>query len=84
VKGNLQIILEILEQENDNLAVSFHCEQEQRVNFCHLPKMNYQGNFIINGHDKVVVFQSVRAPAVYYFANQENGFYGEIIPFKGP
>jgi len=46
--------------------------------------MNPQGNFIINGHDKVVVFQSVRAPAVYYFGKQENEFYGEIIPFKGP
>jgi DNA-directed RNA polymerase beta subunit len=46
--------------------------------------MNPQGNFIINGHDKVVVFQSVRAPAVYYFGEQENEFYGEIIPFKGP
>ncbi|CAG8539999.1 8773_t:CDS:2 [Paraglomus brasilianum] len=34
--------------------------------------MNSQGNFVINGHNKVVVFQSVRAPAVYYFAEGEN------------
>ncbi|CAG8728451.1 1149_t:CDS:1, partial [Ambispora leptoticha] len=47
--------------------------------------MNPQGNFIINGHNKVVVFQSVRAPAVYYyFGEEENEFLGEIIPFKGP
>jgi hypothetical protein len=26
----------------------------------------------------------VRAPAVYYFAKEENEFFGEIIPFKGP
>ncbi|CAG8568157.1 9109_t:CDS:2 [Paraglomus occultum] len=45
--------------------------------------MNQQGSFIINGHNKVVVFQSVRAPAVYYFAEEENKFFGEIIPFKG-
>jgi len=76
--------LAILEQKEENLLVSFHCQQNQKVTFCHLPKMNSQGNFIINGHDKVVVFQSVRAPAIYYFGDKENGFYGEIIPFKGP
>jgi len=78
------VVLEILENKEDNLTIKFHCEQDQKVSFCHLPKMNPQGNFVINGHDKVVVFQSVRAPSVYYFGNQENGFYSEIIPFKGP
>ncbi|CAG8746968.1 14811_t:CDS:2, partial [Funneliformis caledonium] len=35
--------------------------------------MTSQGDFIINGHHKVVVFQSVRAPAVYYyFGEKEN------------
>jgi DNA-directed RNA polymerase beta subunit len=78
-------VLAILEQKEDNISViSFYCEQDQKVDFCHLPKMNQQGNFIINGNDKVVVFQSVRAPAVYYFAKEENEFFGEIIPFKGP
>src|SRR6185369_10115271 len=75
----------ILEREEDDLIVKFHCEQEQKVDFCHLPKMSPQGNFIINGHNKVVVFQSVRAPAVYYYlGEEENKFLGEIIPFKGP
>lgn len=83
-KGNLKIVLTILEEEKDNLIVSFHCEQDQEVDFCHLPKMTPQGNFIINGHNKVVVFQSVRAPSIYYFDEKENGFCGEIIPFKGP
>ena len=73
-----------MEQEEDNLTVGFCCEQDQKVSFCHLPKMNSQGNFIINGHNKVVVFQSVRAPAVYYFGEKENNFFSEIIPFKGP
>jgi len=74
-----------LEQKEDDILISFHCEQEQKVDFCHLPKMNPQGNFIINGHNKVVVFQSVRAPAVYYYrGEEEKEFLGEIIPFKGP
>ena len=46
--------------------------------------MNPQGNFIINGHDKVVIFQSVRAPSIYFFTDKEKKFYGEVIPFKGP
>jgi len=74
-----------LEQKEDEVLISFHCDQEQKVDFCHLPKMNPQGNFIINGHNKVVVFQSVRAPAVYYYRGEgEKEFLGEIIPFKGP
>jgi DNA-directed RNA polymerase subunit beta len=54
------------------------------MDFCHLPKMTSRGDFIINGHKKVVVFQSVRAPKAYYFGDKENGFLGEIIPLKGP
>jgi DNA-directed RNA polymerase beta subunit len=46
--------------------------------------MTSRGDFIINGHKKVVVFQSVRAPKIYYFGDKENGFFGEIIPLKGP
>lgn len=47
--------------------------------------MTKQGNFIINGHNKVAVFQSVRAPNVYFFQDGESKLsYGEIIPFKGP
>ncbi|CAG8602469.1 10343_t:CDS:2, partial [Diversispora eburnea] len=58
-------------QEEDSLAVSFHYEQNQKADFCHLPKMTSRGDFIINGHHKVVVFQSVRAPAVYYYFGEE-------------
>ncbi|CAG8448648.1 7895_t:CDS:2 [Racocetra fulgida] len=59
----LELLLEVLEVEEEQITISFRCEQEQKIEFCHLPKMNPQGNFIINGHDKVVVFQSVRAPS---------------------
>jgi DNA-directed RNA polymerase subunit beta len=81
----LKIFLEILEQEENELLVSFYCEQGKRLDFCHLPKINSQGTFIINGHEKVVVLQSVRAPTIYHFATEkQNAFYSEIIPFKGP
>ena len=84
IEGNLKIVLEVLEKEEDKLIVKFHCGQEQRVEFCSLPRMTQQGSFIINGHDRIVVLQSVRAPAIYLFNNEKNGIYGEIIPFKGP
>jgi DNA-directed RNA polymerase beta subunit len=47
--------------------------------------MTERGNFIINGNNRVIVFQSVRAPNVYFYQeNKTKMLYGEIIPFKGP
>lgn len=69
----------------DRLAVKFYYEQTKEVPFCVLPKITKQGNFIINGHNRVVIFQSVRAPNVYFFQDSKvQVSYGEIIPFKGP
>ncbi|MCE8158975.1 MAG: hypothetical protein I3270_00620 [Candidatus Moeniiplasma glomeromycotorum] len=84
VEGNLSILLGVeLGEKADNLIARFHCEWAKKENLCHLPKMNSQGNLIINGFDKVVVFQSVRAPGVYFFTEEKDRFYGEIIPYKG-
>nr|CAG8584891.1 15453_t:CDS:10 [Entrophospora candida] len=49
-----------LGEEGDKLIAKFHCEQDQRVDFCTLPKITRQGSFVINGHDKVVVFHIYR------------------------
>jgi DNA-directed RNA polymerase beta subunit len=85
IEGNLSILLGVERGEKpENLVARFHCEWSKKENFCNLPKMNSQGNFIINGFDKVVVFQSVRAPGVYFFPEEKGRFYGEIIPYKGP
>ena len=84
VSGKLKILLEILESSEKNLIIKFYCEQVKRIYFCSLPKINSQGNFIINGHNKLIVLQSVRAPSIYHFSNKDNGFYTEIIPLKGP
>jgi len=84
-KNNLKILIDILERNEINLIVKFYCEGCFEINFCQLPKINNQGNFIINGHDKVVIFQSVRAPSLYHFSHEdEENFYSEIIPLKGP
>ncbi|CAG8826612.1 24399_t:CDS:2, partial [Cetraspora pellucida] len=71
-------------RQEKNLIVEFQCVGEKKIDFCQLPKITAHGNFIINGHDKVVVFQSVRAPSVYFFTDENQEIYGEIIPFKGP
>jgi DNA-directed RNA polymerase beta subunit len=79
-----------VKENNDGvLSVGFDCEYSEKLLFCYIPKMNRQGYFIINGHGKVTVFQSVRAPSIYFFANEDDEekkdeIYGEIIPFKGP
>jgi len=85
LEKELDEIVNQLEGKQTDLIIRFHCEWFKKEIFCKLPKMNEQGNFIINGFDKVVVFQSIRAPGVYFFSeeNKKNRFYGEIIPHKG-
>lgn len=83
IKGSLEITLKILEIHSNKLIIDFYCQKIEEMNFCSLPKINNYGRFIINGHDKIVVFQSVRAPSFYNFVNEKN-IYGEIIPQKGP
>jgi len=82
-KENWKLLINILVQESDHLSVKFYCEQEKEIFFCHLPKITLQGDFIINGHNKVVVFQSVRAPGAYFMNIEEDNLIGEIIPLKG-
>lgn len=66
--------------------VNFVCKQRKKVFLCSMPKITSQGNFLVNGHRKAVVFQSVRAPSVYDFPsdNGEDGrLFTELIPIKG-
>jgi DNA-directed RNA polymerase beta subunit len=84
-KGKLKIVIDLIERLEKDLVVKFYCEGEKKASFCELPKITSTGNFIINGHDKVVIFQSVRAPSLYFFTSENNEkVYGEIIPIKGP
>ncbi len=80
-----KLLIHITSVEDECISIEFDCEQRKQVEFCSLPKINEQGSFIINGHEKVVVFQSVRSPGLYFFTSEEsNEIYGEIIPLKGP
>lgn len=79
-----EILIEEKERIDKHLIVSFRKQEEREILLCHLPKITNQGVFIINGHYKVVVCQSIRAPSVYFFSSEEQQkCYGEIIPVKG-
>ncbi|CAG8741295.1 20808_t:CDS:2, partial [Racocetra persica] len=78
----IRITVEKTEQRENFLTAKVRCVGEKEINFCYLPKITPSGSFIVNGHNKVAVYQSVRAPAVYFFATEEKEIYGEIIPFK--
>ena len=84
----MKIVFEVLPAEAETpgrLGIKFSYEQEKEIPFCLLPKMTERGNFIINEHNKVVVFQSVRAPNVYFYQESKTKMlYSEIIPFEGP
>ncbi len=72
---------------------SFHNNQtgeikEQEVFICELPFMTKNGTFIINGVERVVVNQLVRAPGVYFTKGEkrtanENAHMVKLIPYRG-
>ncbi|CAI2182554.1 17342_t:CDS:10 [Funneliformis geosporum] len=82
--NNIKIKIEEIECHEPEISEEeAKAKQKQKVDFCNLPKINPQGTFIINGHEKVVVLQSVRAPTIYHFVTEKSdSFYSEIIPFK--
>lgn len=63
-------------------------ERTQNVYFFNLPKMTDKGTFIINGIERVVINQLVRAPGVYFTAEIDKTtgltlYNAEIRPFIG-
>lgn len=62
--------------------------KEQEVFICELPFMTKNGTFIINGVERVVVNQLVRAPGVYFTKGEkrtsnENAHMVKLIPYRG-
>ncbi len=60
---------------------------EKEVFVCEFPVMTENGTFIINGAERVIVSQIVRAPGMYYDQEEDkNGnkiFTAQIIPYRG-
>lgn len=63
-------------------------ERSQNVYFFNLPKMTGKGTFVINGIERVIINQLVRAPGVYFTAEIDKTtgltlYNAEIRPFIG-
>ncbi len=63
-------------------------EKKQDVYFFNLPKMTDRGTFIINGIERVVINQLVRAPGVYFTAEIDKStgltlYNAEVRPYIG-
>jgi len=62
---------------------------ENEINLCDIPLMTKRGTFIVNGSEKVVVNQLVRAPGIYFDTTmgvKKGGavsYKGELIPSEG-
>src|SRR3989339_46969 len=62
--------------------------KRQRLYLCDLPMMTERGTFIINGIERCVIGQIVRAPGVYFTAEQDRStgitiYNAEIRPYIG-
>lgn len=62
--------------------------QEQRIFFGDFPLMTEKGTFIINGAERVVVSQLIRAPGVYFSLEEDRATgrqlcYAKLIPNRG-
>lgn len=72
---------------NDNLFFDLDFKNETKVFFGKYPMISQKGTFLINGNEKVVVFQLTRAPGVYFDQGADNKntqlFSAQIIPKQG-
>jgi len=61
-------------------------EQTQEVFLCDFPLMTERGTFIVNGVERVVIFQLLRSPGAFFTARTVHGkkyFGARIIPTRG-
>ncbi|MCD6429413.1 DNA-directed RNA polymerase subunit beta [bacterium] len=61
-------------------------EQAQEVFLCDFPLMTERGTFVVNGVERVVIFQLLRSPGAFFTARQVHGkkyFGARIIPTRG-
>lgn len=88
-KGNkLKAKITIRNVVDDNLFFDFEFKNDTKVFFGDYPMVSEKGTFLINGNEKVVVFQLSRAPGVYFNKLDEPNkvdkfFSAEIIPKQG-
>lgn len=88
-KGNrLKVKIIVKNVVENNLFFDFEFKSDAKLFFGDYPMISEKGTFLINGSEKVVVFQLSRAPGVYFGEVEdvrlERSFTAEIIPRQGP
>ena len=72
---------------DNDLFFDLDFKNDAKVFFGNYPMISDKGTFLINGNEKVVVFQLSRAPGVYFNKVEDHHniqlFAGEIIPQQG-
>src|SRR5487761_1719098 len=78
------IRLTIYDKDPETGAKSIRDIKEQEVFYGDIPLITYNGTFIINGTERVIVSQLHRSPGVFFeTANNRSYFLGKIIPYRG-
>lgn len=85
-KKRLLVKITICKRRKDYWSLDLDLRKREIVFFGEYPHISQKGSFLINGSEKVVVMQLVRAPGVYFapVTSQLNPvFKAEIIPNQG-
>ncbi|WOX79257.1 DNA-directed RNA polymerase subunit beta [Candidatus Shikimatogenerans bostrichidophilus] len=73
---NISIILKLKLIINNKSIIN-------KVFLCTCPLITSKGSFIINGNERVIVFQIHRSPGLFFGNNNDKSCYAKIIPKKG-
>lgn len=83
----LKATLRLIAREQEGKSKDVKDIIEQDVYFGELPLLTYQGTFIINGAERVIVSQLHRSPGVFFdedfHPNGKKIYSARIIPFRG-
>src|SRR5258706_9582969 len=80
----VKIRLTVYDKDPETEALSIRDIKEQEVFFGEIPLMTYNGTFIINGTERVIVSQLHRSPGVFFERVPAQGYFlGKIIPYRG-
>lgn len=85
-KNKLLVTVTIKKQKAEYWYLDLNLKKRENVFFGEYPYISHKGSFLINGNEKVIVMQLVRAPGVYFaesISQLNKVFKSEIIPNFG-
>src|SRR3954454_20102020 len=77
----VKIRLTVFDKDPETETLSIRDIKEEEVFFGQIPLMTYNGTFIINGTERVIVSQLHRSPGVFFKRGQL--LVAKIIPYRG-